>query len=203
VRVGWPCVHTQKVWQVVTLEKRNKEINFVFPRVRLASCDRSVDELQQLVLEQGRRSQATLASGRRPILAPRGGRPSVGRAAAWRWRACCGGGRSSEGGGARWLLMGEVVPRCGAGVSSRSSSWRVCLKKSWACKLARRVGVESVSRYFDQVLVSVRICCSWSVSCSRSCPGARIGGREDKWWGGHLRVLARRSSLANSGTMTG
>jgi hypothetical protein len=49
------------------------------------------------------------------------------------------------------------------GVSWRSSSGGVCVKESWACKLARWVGVVSASRRCVQVLVSVRIRCSWRV----------------------------------------
>jgi hypothetical protein len=39
-----------------------------------------VDEFQQLVSERGQRFEAALAPGRRPVLAPRGGRLSVGGA---------------------------------------------------------------------------------------------------------------------------
>jgi hypothetical protein len=55
--------------------------------------------------------------------------------------------------------MGEVVPRSGTGSLIKIV---ICesFKKSWACKLARRVGVKSVSRCCVQVLVSVTVHCS-------------------------------------------
>jgi hypothetical protein len=41
------------------------------------------------------------------------------------------------------------------GVSSRSSSERVCVKELWACELTRRVGVEFVSYC---CVLSARLC---------------------------------------------
>ena len=67
------------------------------------------------------------------------------------------GGMSSA---RRWKMIidGVVVPRCGAGKSSRSSSGGVGLVKK-SCMFAWSVVfVASVSRRHVQVLVFVRIC---------------------------------------------
>jgi hypothetical protein len=74
------------------------------------------------------------------------------------------------------------------GVSWRSSSGRVCVKESWACKLARRGSVTFVSRCV-QVLVSVTVRCSWSVV-------VYVSRREDQVqvWGGGKPV---KGSLFN------
>jgi hypothetical protein len=62
-------------------------------------------------------------------------------------------------------------------VSWKSLSGRVWVKESWACKLARWVGVVSASRRCVQVLVFVRIRCSWSKWRLRDCPWSYHHGR--------------------------
>jgi hypothetical protein len=145
--------------------------------------------------------------GEATLLAPRSGRPSLGGATRWRWRTCRrrrGGGRLPFGEATwrgrqavvvvkavdeddrwweRWCR--DAVPE----VSWRSSSGRVCVKESWACKFAHRVSVESMSRCCVQVFVSVTVCYSWSVV-------VYVSRREDQVqvWGGGKPV---KGSLFN------
>jgi hypothetical protein len=76
-------------------------------------------------------------------------------------------GRRGAIGGRRWTRM-IIDKRGGVKVwcweSHQDFRPRVCVKESWACKLAHWVGVVYVSRRCVLVLVSVRIRCSWSAS---------------------------------------
>jgi hypothetical protein len=96
-----------------------------FHSITDAKAPRSSKRKPFFLLVQGRRSKATIAPGRQ-LLAPRGGRPLVGGAARWRWRASLSLARweaivmERRRGGCCWQdgrggqsLMGEVVLRCG------------------------------------------------------------------------------------------
>jgi hypothetical protein len=57
-----------------------------------------------------------------------------------------------------WMILdgrGGAKVRCQESHQDRRPG--ECIKESWLCELARRVGIESVSRRCVQVLVSVRI----------------------------------------------
>jgi hypothetical protein len=173
--------------------------------VHLASCDWSVSESQQLVSERDQGFEATLAPGRRPTSAS--GRATVGRCgdrvetasmpsweirwvnvvqcsnmeeATWRYRR--------QGGGRGWSLIGEVVPRCGAGSLMKIVVWESMCQGV----MGVQVGTSSQHRVRDSSLwPSACLCedrCSWSKWRLRDCP----------WRYHHGRRRCKRASIKSS-----
>jgi hypothetical protein len=110
-----------------------------------------------------------LAPGRRPVLAPRGGRSSLG-AVTWKGRQCVVGGEAV----ALMIVDGRGVaemrykksrqdrhPRVRYQKSCQDRLWRSPMSlESSVCTSTRAVAVESVSRRCVHVLVFMMICCN-------------------------------------------
>jgi hypothetical protein len=107
-----------------------------------------------------------------------------------------------QGGGRGWSLMGEVVPRCCAGSLIKivvRKSFKSQVPASWHVESASSLWVVGVSKcLFLWGSVAVEACHVRGVAREQGSTCAKT-----RWWGGHLRVSARRSSSAYSGTMTG